>query len=167
MKKIASEHNEQATFFDWLLRDKIRDYPEVHPLFFAVPNGAHLAGNRMQRARKMAIMKSEGLTPGVADTLLLSGRGGYMGLALEFKTWDRKNEKDGGLSESQAEFLRAARMEGYHVAVAYGVDDAIEIVQSYFAMPKTQDVVYKALRCAEQGDLEGCKALLREMVMRW
>lgn len=162
-----SEHNIQASFFDWLMMFKLRDYPEVHPLFFTVPNGSHLAGNTGQRARQMNKLKKEGLTPGVADTLFLSGRGGYLGLAMEFKTPERKAEKDGGLSESQQEFLRAARMEGWLSAVAYDVEDACDLVDKYLKMPKTQSMIYAALRAAESGNLEGVKRILGEVVLRW
>ena len=161
-----SEHNEQASFFDWL-NLKLMDYPEVHPLFFAVPNGANLAGDPKRKAMQMNKLKREGFVPGVSDTVFLSGRGGYLGLVLEFKTAARRKEKDGGLSESQAEFLRAARMDGYMAAVAYGMEEAIEIVSRYLAMPKTQETIYKALRLAEQGKSEQCAALLREISLAW
>jgi hypothetical protein len=163
----VSEHSEQSTFFDWLLFTKLNHHPEIHPLWFSVPNGAHLAGDKNQRGRAMNVLKAEGFTPGVADTLFLSGRGGYLGLALEFKTQDKKNTKDGGLSEAQREFLRSVRAEGYQAAVAYGADEAAQIAQNYFAMPKTQDMLYRALDCAERGDLEGCKSVLQDVVRAW
>src|SRR5215216_3427837 len=148
-----SEHNEQSSFFNWLLTFKEREHPEVHPLFFSVPNGANLAGSEKQKVIQMRRLKAEGLTPGVADTLFLSGRGGYLGLALEFKTPDRKNQSGGGLTPMQHEFLDAARMEGYKAEVAYGADAGIATVEDYLAMPRTQDMVYLALRAAKNGDL--------------
>ena len=166
MSALPTEHNEQATFFDWL-NLKLNEYPEIHPLFFAVPNGANLAGNTRQKAIQMNKLKREGFVPGVSDTVYLSGRGGYLGLVLEFKTEQRRNQKDGGLSENQQEFLRAARMEGYLAAVAYGVEDGIDIVSNYLSMPKTQDMVYQALRMAEHGDLDGCKKTLQSITMVW
>ena len=166
-RPVASEHNEQSTFFDWLLRDVSRNYPEVHPLFFAVPNGAHLAGDKSQRARAMAFLKEEGFTPGVADTLFLSGRGGFLGLALEFKKTTEKANRDGGLREGQREFLHAARLEGYQAAVAYGFEEAEKIVTNYLNMPKTQDMVWQALKAAERGDLEACKNALKQITLSW
>ena len=162
----VSEHSEQSAFFDWL-STKQRDYPEINPLWFSVPNGAHLAGDKNQRGRAMNILKAEGFTPGVADTLFLSGRGGYLGLALEFKTQDKKNTKDGGLSDSQREFLRAAKMEGLQAAVAYGADEAVQIAQGYLSQEKTQGMIYRALKCAERGDLDGCKNILQDVVRAW
>jgi hypothetical protein len=162
-----SEHHEQASFFDWLWMFKLNEHPELHPLMFAVPNGAHLAGNAQQRAAKMNKLKAEGFTPGVADTIFLSARGGNFGLALEFKTPDREHEKDGGLSEQQSEFLRAARVEGFVAEVAYGADHAIRIVGEYLSRPTTQDMIYRALKYAEEGNLEACKSLLKEVTLAW
>ncbi len=162
-----SEHQEQASFFDWLDFVHLRNFPEIHPLFFAVPNGVHLAGSDKLRAMKMNKLKKEGFTPGVADTLFLSGRGGYLGLALEFKTPDRQSHQDGGLSEGQLEFLEAARMEGYRAEVAYGADHAQAIVAEYLRLPKTQEMVYRALKCLEDGNPEAAELLLKEVVLAW
>jgi hypothetical protein len=161
-----SEHNEQATFFDWINR-MLPTHPELHPLFFAVPNGANLAGDRRIKAMQMNKLKREGLVPGVSDTIFLSGRGGYLGLALEFKTIERKQERDGGLSESQQEFLVSAQMEGYMGAVAYGADEAVAIVTEYLIMPKTQSMIYAALKCLERGDNTQAMSILRDIVLRW
>ena len=161
-----SEHNEQATLFDFL-NLKLATYPEIHPLFFAVPNGSHLAGDARRRSQQVNKLKGEGLVPGVADTVFLSGRGGFLGLALEMKMQARRNEKDGGLSESQMEFLRAAKMEGYQAVVGYGAEDAIEIVSKYLSRPKTQDMIFNALRHLERGETYECMSLLKAMVKVW
>ena len=166
-KPVLSEHQHQSSFFDWLNFVHLREYPEIHPLFFAVPNGVHLAGSDIVRAKKMNKLKKEGFTPGVADTLFLSGRGGYLGLAVEFKTPDKRTTKDGGLSEAQQEFLQAVRMEGYRAEVAYGADDAERIVDEYLRLPKTQDLVYRALKNLEEGNVEAARLLLKEVVLAW
>lgn len=163
----SSEHSEQASFFDWLYNFKLREHPEIQPLFFSVPNGAYLSGNGKQRAMQMHKLRGEGLMPGVSDTLFLSGRGGYLGLAMEFKTPDRKSEKNGGLSEAQQEFLRSGRTEGYLAVCAYGAEDAAFVANNYFAMPKTQNMVWAALRAADGGDLESCKHILQAIVRTW
>lgn len=46
-------------------------YPAIGKLLFAVPNGG--ARSRTEAA----IMKAEGVTAGVADLILLIGRGGF------------------------------------------------------------------------------------------
>jgi hypothetical protein len=163
------EHGEQAAFFETLHADYLRDYPEIHPLFFAVPNGIPLPGkrNNWQRFAIINKMKREGMTPGVADTLFLSGRGGAFGLAMEFKRPFRRNEKNGGLEESQLEFLRSVRMEGYRAEVAYGADHAEQIVRDYLAKPRTQDMIYAALKAAEKGDADTAARLLHEVTLAW
>lgn len=162
-----SEHNEQAAFMNWLLTFKLNQYPEIHPLWFSVPNGAHLAGGQKQRAMQMNTLKREGFTPGVADTLFLAGRGGYFGLAMEFKTEERRIEKNGGLSENQLEFLRSLRQQGYQAVVAYGADEAQVMAENYLAMPPTQALIWTALRYATQGNLEKCKETLERLVAAW
>jgi hypothetical protein len=116
---------------------------------------------------QMNKLKKEGLTPGVADTLFLSGRGGYLGLALEFKTPDKQETKDGGLSENQQEFLQAARVEGYRAVVAYGADHAEQIVTEYLSLPRTQDMVYAALKALETDNPDTALRILQEVVLVW
>lgn len=169
------EHQEQASFFQWLHLMHLRNFPEIHPLFFAVPNGMPVVSGgghsrRVDERRRYAIinkMKAEGLTPGVADTLFLSGRGGYFGLAVEFKTPERAREKNGGLSDGQEAFLVAARVEGYLAEVAYGADHAGEIVETYLHQPKTQDLIFKALKCLNTGEVHKAEAILKSMVSLW
>ena len=132
-----------------------------------MPNGVHLAGSDKLRAMKMNKLKKEGFTPGVADTLFLSGRGGYLGLALEFKTPDRQNHQDGGLSEGQQEFLEAARMEGYRAEVAYGADHAQAIVEEYLRLPKTQELVYRAYKALAEEKPGEAYDILRTLVLAW
>lgn len=57
-------------------------YPTLGRVYISVPNGVPLG-----RASAAQFIR-EGLTKGVADTLLLVARGGYHGLAVEFKTED-------------------------------------------------------------------------------
>jgi hypothetical protein len=161
-----SEHDEQAAVFDYLFL-KIGEHPEIHPLFFAVPNGAHLAGDSRRRAQQASKLKAEGVVPGVADTVFLCGRGGYLGMTLEMKTEARRKDADGGMSDSQKEFLRAAKMEGYNACVAYGAEDAVQIIGAYLQLPKTQDMIYRALRELERGNTDKCKTLLQSVVRVW
>ncbi|HEY6019642.1 MAG TPA: hypothetical protein VIY48_07005 [Candidatus Paceibacterota bacterium] len=167
VRVIPSEHNEQATFFDYVLNAYVRVYPEVHPLLFSVPNGSVLAGDAKRRAQQMNKLKREGLTPGVADVMFLSGHGGYLGLVLEFKAVDRKNEKNGGVSESQSEFITAARQEGFRAEVVYGADHAIQVFEEYIQLPKTQELVYRALKAIELEDHDLARTILNEVVLKW
>lgn len=63
-------------------------YRRYTPLLFAVPNGG--ARNRITGA----ILKSEGVIPGVADMILLLPRGGYHALCIEMKTETGRAERE-------------------------------------------------------------------------
>ena len=62
-------------------------YRQIARLFFAVPNGG--ARSKIEAG----IMKGEGVTAGVADTLLLYPSGPYHFLCVEFKAPGRYQEK--------------------------------------------------------------------------
>ena len=130
--KKASEHDEQVRVFNWIF-DNIINYPELD-LAYAVPNGAMLGGGRIGAIRANAL-KAEGLRPGVSDIVVPSPRGGYFGMYLEMKT------KTGTLSENQKEFLFQVKKYGYFGAVAYGADEAIEILEGYLKKPYTKAAV--------------------------
>lgn len=168
-KPEASEHNEQATFFDYVMNSYLRVFPEIHPLLFSVPNGSTLAGNREQRARQMNKLKAEGFTPGVADVLYLAGYGGYFGLALEFKKVSEKPKRGGkgGVSEAQNEFITAARLQGYRAEVVYGADEGIAVFENYIAKPKTQELIYLALKALESDDPDHARSILNGVTLTW
>jgi VRR-NUC domain len=125
------EHYLQACVVDWACWN-MRQYPELD-LLHAVANGAPLGGGRIG-AMRMNYLKAEGLRPGVCDLFLPVARGGYFGCYLEMKT------KTGKLSENQKEFIAAVEKQGYLCCVAYGADEAIEFLERYLQMPKTQVV---------------------------
>jgi hypothetical protein len=126
---IPSEHEEQAAFFTLVLYKYNQDPRFARILFFAVPNGAWLAGKRPYAV--MEKMKSEGFTPGVSDVLYLQPRGGYSYLAIEMKRGDKRNRKGGGLRDDQIEFLKAVDMAGGMSAVCYSAEDALLIFDTY------------------------------------
>ena len=88
-------------------------------LLFAVPNG----GRRGKV--EAAIMKAEGVYPGVADLLLLVPRGKWHGLAIEMKT------DKGRQSPAQREWELKVTEQGYAYAVCRSVDEFIELVEDY------------------------------------
>lgn len=112
MKTDISEHKLQVSFLDYLTVAGRRDL-----YWFAVPN----AGLRSMRVG--AMMKAEGLRPGVADLcfMLPAGRVGW----LEFKT------RTGSLSVYQQGFKHRCEMLDHPYAVARSLDEAIAIVRGW------------------------------------
>lgn len=117
--KQASEHGEQAALFDWWnLAQNGRPWAM---LLFAVPNGG-------KRPRGEAgKLKAEGTRPGVPDICLAWPSGGYHGLWLEMKA------AKGRPTAAQKEMLRLLADAGYAACVAYGCDQAMEIIEKYLA----------------------------------
>lgn len=114
------EHKAQTAVVDYLQMK----YPDV--LFWSTPNGAHLAGNVAQRAAKMNRLKAEGFLPGVSDLIIFEKRGQYSAMFLEMK-----REKGGTVSENQQWFLAEVEKRGGFGAVAHGVEEAIDLIESY------------------------------------
>lgn len=113
MKHIESQI--QQSCFKWFRLQ----FPNLAMLMFAVPNG----GSR--RRIEAAIMKSEGVTAGVADVLFLYPNSEYHGLCIEFKTNTGRQQK------SQKCFQQAVEAQGYQYAIVRSIDDFIELVKNY------------------------------------
>ena len=106
-------------------------FPDLAPLFFAVPNG----GSRI--AREAARLKAEGVWPGVADMLLLAPRGGFNGCAVEFKTYNYRESK-GKLvrtptqqSAEQKAWQRSVEAEGYRYIVIRDTEEFLREINVY------------------------------------
>jgi len=129
-----SEHDEQAVFVDYVLFKYQHCESFMRPLFFAVPNGAWLAGSSPRG--KYALMqkyKMEGLHRGIADLLYLQPRGEHSYLAIEMKDPGKRNHKD-ALSEDQRLFLQAAGHALARWAVCYGADEAMKVFDEYMQL---------------------------------
>jgi hypothetical protein len=116
-----SEHQEQVLLMQWFKLQHKKH--EGH--LFAIPNGAHLAGDARARAIKITKMKAEGFLNGVADLFLMIPKDGWHGLFIEMKA------KKGVLSDDQEKFLGKAQMMGYLSVVCYGFEDAKKIITEY------------------------------------
>ena len=128
-----TEHQEQA-----LLVSTFRlKYPEAAGLLFAVPNGAHLAGGKAQRARQMAALKAEGLMVGAADLVLLVARGGYHGLVAEMKI------PGNDLSAEQVAFMARAAAAGYYDCAAWSADEMMGYMDWYMGQTPTKAMEWK------------------------
>jgi len=79
-----------------------------------------------KRAKREAwFLKREGQQAGTGDLLLATPRRPFYGLWLEQKT------VDGPLKPHQREFLLLMSEQGYGVAVGYGLDASIKIIDKY------------------------------------
>lgn len=95
-------------------------YPHLAKVIFAVPNGGH------RNAREAAIMKAEGVTPGVADVILLVSRGGFNSLCIEFKT------EKGRQTKLQKEWQEQAEKHGNKYVVCRSFFDFSKTIKEYF-----------------------------------
>ena len=107
-----------VTWFDY-------QYPQFKNLLFAVPNGASLAGNNLQRMKQAARLKAEGMRPGVSDLILMIPSKGYHGFAIEMKYGKNK------ASKAQLDWLKGIEGQGYKSEIVYTKERFIEIVSDY------------------------------------
>ncbi len=132
-----TEHEHQAELFRRLAA-VVDDYPEAD-LLFAIPNGAKLPYSRgadgQRFSRQGAILKQEGLKAGVPDMFLpvprTFRRAGARPVAWHGLFVELKREKGGRLQDSQREWHYFLRRQGYACAVAYGHQQAYEIIIAY------------------------------------
>jgi len=111
--KGPSEHQIQVALFDWLAWA----YPGVYT--YAVPNAA-------KRSPKLAVyLKKEGLRAGVPDVVICRPAGGYAGMYLELKS------ENGSVTDEQKKALLKLATEGYAAAVAFDLDTARTLIDTY------------------------------------
>ena len=120
-----SETTEQINLFNWA-RANETFIPELR-LLHHVPN----EGKRTNGA----VLKAAGLKTGVPDLSLPVPRGGFHGLYIEMKFGSGKTTK------AQEEFMALLRKQGYKTAVAYGAEQASEIIRHYLARAEGFDLV--------------------------
>lgn len=116
--ECPTEEEEQITLFNWA-NMQIGKYPELR-MMFHIPN----EGKRSVVAGKH--MKAAGMRKGVSDIFLSCARGGKHGLYIEMK-----RIKDSRVSDEQKDWMRDAAAEGYATHVAYGWQEAAEIITNY------------------------------------
>lgn len=124
LKLKATEHQEQIAVVRWFRLQ----YPKLRGCLFAIPNGSHLAGTPVQRAKKVQRMKSEGFTPGVADLFLMVPKGPFAGLWIEMK---REKYSPSDVSEEQRAFIALAIDQGYQARVCGGAKAAMATISGY------------------------------------
>lgn len=94
-------------------------YRHIALLFFAVPNGG--ARSKIEAG----IMKGEGVTAGVADTILLYPSGPYNCLCIEFKAPGRYQER------SQKEWQALVEANGGKYVVCRSFEQFRDIIREY------------------------------------
>lgn len=99
-------------------------YPQLARLLFAVPNGG--ARNKVTAS----VLKSEGVTAGVADLILFAPRGGFHALCIEMKT------ETGRQSSEQKEWQREVEGQGYKYVLCRTFEDFFEMVVNYLESSK-------------------------------
>jgi len=117
---VPTESQVQSSFFQWARGYGVREYPELRWLH-AIPNGG------VRDPVTAAILKREGVTPGILDTFLPVARRGYHGLYIEMK---KPGEK---MSPAQIEFSAFLVEQGYAAHVADDFQKAINIVREYLS----------------------------------
>lgn len=115
----TSEHDEQATLFQWAELSTAR-FPEL-ALLFAIPNGGR---RHIKVAREM---KAEGVKAGVPDIYLPIPRKKYHGLFIEMKV------KGGRVRKNQKNWIALLKQQGYKVEVCFGFQEAKTILEEYLA----------------------------------
>ena len=132
-RQILTEHQQQVLFVQEV-KYQYRNHPTfIELLFFSTLNGAWLGGKSFSVWQKH---KAEGAQKGVSDILYLQPRGDYNFLAIEMKRENRRNVKDGGLTEEEKEWLDVARNSGAYVAVCHSAEDALREFGFYMALPR-------------------------------
>jgi hypothetical protein len=113
-----SEHQTQSAFFDWVAHQR---FPGVD-LMHAIPNGGE------RHPAVAAKLKKEGVKPGVPDVSWPVARGGFIGLAIEFK------HGDGNPTKEQRARITRMQIEGWLVAVCWDWHAAARLVTGYAGM---------------------------------
>ncbi len=115
MSYIATEEEEQITFVEWLNTKQ-----ELKGLFHHPPNGGWRSKFEAARFKRL------GVSPGVPDICIYYPVNSYHGLFIEMKRKEKYNT-----SIYQKEWIERLNNMGYKAKIAFGCDEAIEIVEEY------------------------------------
>jgi hypothetical protein len=96
-------------------------YPKFRKLLFAVPNGG--SRNKIEAAK----LKATGVTPGVADLLLLVPRQGHNNLVIEMKT------PTGTQSPEQKAWQKEAEQAGNKYVVCRSIEQFMTTINQYLS----------------------------------
>lgn len=128
MKHI--EDREQVNLFNWSKLKAIKVHGVRGFLFdflYAIPNG----GKR--RKAEAGRLKKQGVKAGVSDVHLPIAMGGYIGLWIELKRPIVIGTTKPVASPAQKEWLERMREAGHRAELAFGFEQAKEIIESYLS----------------------------------
>lgn len=115
----ATEHQEAVALMKWV--ELARPAMPGLLAMYHIPNGG------ARNAVTGAMLKAEGVMPGVADYHLPVARGGYHSLYIELKAIG------GRQSQSQKVFELIVKSEGNQYVLAHGAGEAIEAIMDYLS----------------------------------
>ena len=81
--------------------------------------------------RQAALAKKMGNKKGIPDVSFRVARGGFHGLDIEMK---RLYPKKGSVKPEQRQMIADLNSEGYSAHIAYGADEAFDILQAYLKL---------------------------------
>lgn len=117
-----SEHSEQAALFEWAAWQANLGHEPLRWMF-AIPNGG------LRPDGVGGKLAEEGVKPGAPDIFLpYPSRQGHHGLFIEMKIKPNKP------SQAQIDYLEWLTGCGYMAVVAYGYDEAKEILCRYLGI---------------------------------
>lgn len=91
----------------------------------AVPNGAHLAGDKLARIKQMAALRKDGLRPGFPDLILFGQR------PLQIGFMEVKREIGNDLSEDQEDWRDDLIAWGFPWAMIRQPEEALDVVRGW------------------------------------
>ena len=112
------EHETQVAFFEWASWQR---FPGIE-LLHATPNGG------LRSKATAGKLKAEGVKAGHPDVSWPVARGGFIGLAIEFK------HGDGNPTKEQRERIDRLQREGWCVAVCWTWEAAARLLTGYAGM---------------------------------
>lgn len=119
-----TEHEIQKAYFEWASYQRFEGIELLH----ATPNGG------MRHPAVAAKLKAEGVKTGVPDVSWPVARGGFIGMAIEFKS-------DGGNpSKEQRDRINALQREGWCVTLCWSWESAARFTQGYANMIKIVNI---------------------------
>lgn len=128
--RIDHEGVEQMALIRWLYGEQQRGEAAgaLYAVTYHVPNGG-------QRNKKTAAdLKRQGVKSGVSDLVVMEGRGGWLGLYIEFKATPPKHA---ATAASQREWLKKADRRGYCAVLARGLEEAKAVLRAYASWAPT------------------------------